>query len=562
MIRLRDIKLPAGHKEPDLIMKIEKTLCLDIIYPGNSYPQLSYKIIRRSIDARKKPDIFFVYTVGVTLFGKDEERILCFVNKNRKISRIRKLSDCMITDPVVKYEMPSKGNKELSKRPVVVGFGPAGMFASLLLARSGYCPIVIERGKRIEERAADVDEFWKSSHLKTESNVLFGEGGAGTFSDGKLNTLTKDTNGRNTFVLETFAGHGTDPDILTDAKPHIGTDVLRVVVRSIRQEIISLGGTVMFNTKLCRINRADGRVCSVSAVDTVTGEETVIDTEVLILCPGHSARDTFEMLYDTGTSIEQKSFACGFRVMHPQKLVDKWQYGDDSDKLGLPPADYKVANETSEGRRVYSFCMCPGGYVVNSSSEDGRICVNGMSYRDRGGYFANSAIIAAVDPKDFIQDEVSPDHPLAGMYYQRDIEEKAYNCADGAIPVQRFTDFEEDTASGDIEGIDRGVRGAVKPSNLRGIFSEDIDSAIIESMHKFGYTREGFDTDAVMLGVETRTSSPIRIVRDETLQSNIKGLYPCGEGAGYAGGITSAAADGIRTAEKIITTYGSPKEVG
>ena len=559
MIRIRDIKLPAASGMGELIDETARILCLDKIYPGNSYPDFSCEVLRRSTDARKKPDIYRIYTVRLLIGQDDEDTILAYFRKNAKNPRIRRSLEKIVTDIPEEYSIPECGNVPLSTRPVIIGAGPCGLFCALLLARRGFAPVVIERGEDVDQRARSVEEFWNGGKLTPDSNVQFGEGGAGTFSDGKLVTLTKDSGGRNTYVIKTFYEHGAPKDITIDAKPHIGTDMLRSVVKSIREEIISLGGQVMFNTKLTGISsEACGRrkIRSVTVTDTVTGLQQEIETDICILCPGHSARDTFEMLYGLGITMNAKSFAAGFRVIHPQTAVNFWQYGcEDPKSIGLGPAEYKVTNETSKGRRVYSFCMCPGGYVVNASSEEGRIAVNGMSENDRAGRFANSAIVVAVDPDDFLQDEVAKDHPLAGMYYQRRLEEEAYRRGDGNIPVQKFSDFENAAISGDIGDITDGIKGGAKSAMLRGIFSENIDEAVIESMHKFGYTRKGFDTDAVMLGVEMRTSCPLRIERDENYESSVAGLYPCGEGAGYAGGITSAAADGIRCAEKIITKY-------
>ncbi|MCR5672368.1 MAG: FAD-dependent oxidoreductase [Lachnospiraceae bacterium] len=560
MIRIKDIKLPTGHNEEDVSNEIAKILCLDKIYPGNSYPKLSFEMIRRSIDARKKPQIFFVYTVRVLMSADDEQRVIKYLTTGQKNNRVKRSLEKIITSEEIQYVIPECGDLPLKLPPVIVGSGPAGMFAALSLARRGFCPIVIERGEDVDARSRTVKEFWDSGKLDTESNVQFGEGGAGTFSDGKLVTLTKDTNGRNTFVIKTFYEHGASKDITVDAKPHIGTDILKSVVRSIREEIISLGGKVIFNTRLTGITTEDGakqkKLVSVKTTNVKTGEMSEIKTDVCVLCPGHSARDTFEMLYDMGVEMSAKSFATGFRVIHPQSLVNEWQYGvEDPKTIGLPAAEYKVTNETSKGRRVYSFCMCPGGYVVNASSEEGRLTVNGMSESKRDGKYANSAMIVAIDPDDFIQDKVEKGHPLAGMYYQRRIEEEAFLRAKGKIPVQTFEDFKDHKITKSVQGIEDGIKGEFMYADLRGLLSDDIDEAVIESMHKFGYTRKCFDSSAVMLGVEMRTSSPVRIGRDDGLMSNIKGLYPCGEGAGYAGGITSAAADGLKCAEKIIEKY-------
>ena len=559
MIRIRDIKLPVTCGMGDLIEETAKILCLDKIYPGNSYPGFSLKLLRKSTDARRKPDIYFVYTVLVLISDEDEKKITGYLRHNRTNPKVKRNLDRILTDPVVTYNLPECGEESLALRPVVVGAGPAGLFCSLALAMRGFNPILVERGEDVDSRSRTVDAVWNGESVPYDSNVSFGEGGAGTFSDGKLTTLTKDTNGRNTFVLQTFARYGAPEEITYEAKPHIGTDILKSVVKNIREEIIRLGGEVCFNTRLADIDTDGDRLSSVTLIDVINENVKKIKTNACILCTGHSARDTFEMLYSKNIRMSQKNFAVGFRVIHPQTDVNFWQYGIcETENTPLAPADYKVANETAKGRRVYSFCMCPGGYVVNASSENNGICVNGMSEYKRDGKYANSAIIAAVTPDDFAQNEVPSDHPLAGMYYQRNIEDKAYERGKGSIPIQSFGDYEKGIGNSDIKVPDDAVKGRVFAADLRGIYSEDIDEAIIESMHKFGYTRKGFDDrNVLMLGVEARTSSPIRIERDENLESNIKGLYPCGEGAGYAGGIVSAAADGLRCAEQIILRYRS-----
>ena len=555
MIRIKDLKLNINSKEENLLVKIADVLMLQKIFKNNGLPDFSFEICRRSIDARKKPDIFYIYTVKVLLSDENEKLIRDF-HRNKTF----KYSDKILWDEPEIYKVPNCGENTITYRPVVVGSGPAGLFCALNFARCGFKPIVVERGECVENRDISVEKFWKGGPLNTESNIQFGEGGAGTFSDGKLNTLTKDKNGRNSYVLKTFYEFGAKREITFEAKPHIGTDVLKKVVKNMRLEIEKLGGTYMFNTKLIGINTEvfSGKeyVSSVCLENVITKERNIVNTGTVVLAIGHSSRDTLKMLYDLGVKMEQKNFAVGFRVVHPQGLVDRWAFDKSAKELGLPAADYKVTNQTSSGRNVYSFCMCPGGYVVNASSEEGLLCVNGMSYSGRDSDYANSAVIASVTPEDFLQKEVPNDHPLAGMYYQRNLEREAYNRGNGNICAQLFEDFVRDCKSEKINNFEGFVKGKAEPSNLRNIFSEEIDKAFIESMNKFGYTREYFDgKDVVMLGVETRTSSPVRILRNENCISNIEGLYPCGEGAGYAGGITSAAADGLRVSETIISKY-------
>jgi len=548
MIQIRDIKLKIDHNENALKIKISELLRLESLFKSTKIPEFSYEILRKSIDARKKPDIYYIYTVLVD-FSINENKVKKFLaGKNLKNIDFKVAED---------FKLPFTGDMALEKRPVIIGSGPCGLFSAYLLAQRGFKPIVIERGEPVDERTLTVDRFWETGQLDTESNVQFGEGGAGTFSDGKLNTLTRDTNGRNSYVLKTFAKFGANKEITYVAKPHIGTDVLKNVVKNLRNEIIELGGQFMFDTKLVAINKSKNSVHSIELEHVKSGFRFYIETDILLLCIGHSARDTFEMLYDLGIDMKPKSFAVGFRLSHPQRLVDQWQYGvNDAGELGLGAADYKVTNESTNNRRVYSFCMCPGGFVVNASSEDGLCTVNGMSLSKRDSKYANSAIICQVEPDDFIQDVVDSSHPLKGMYYQRNIEAIAYKRGNSKVCVQYFNDFANNNPSDEVNSKDICLKGKYQAGNLRNIYSEDIDFAIIESIKKFGYTRKGFDQErAVLYGVETRTSSPVRINRDENFISNINGIYPCGEGAGFAGGITSAAADGMRVAESIISKY-------
>lgn len=490
-------------------------------------------IIKKSIDARKKGDLKYVYTVELAL-----ERENKYLNKikDKNVAKVEKK----------KYEYDIVGKNIPAHRPIVVGSGPAGLFCSYFLALEGYQPILLERGKSVEERTKAVEKFWREGILDTECNVQFGEGGAGTFSDGKLNTLVKDSLGRNKKVLEILVEHGAPEEILYWNKPHIGTDHLSKIVKNIREHIISLGGEVRFSSKVTDIQLENGTVNGV-----VVNEKEFIPCEVLILAIGHSARDTFEMLYKKKAAMEQKAFAIGVRIEHPQDLISKVQYGACYKEM--PAADYKLTYHASNGRSVYSFCMCPGGFVVNSSSEKNRLVVNGMSNFARDEKNANSALIVNVGPKDFGSDKV-----LAGMEFQRKWEEMAYKAGNGAIPVQLFGDFRKKEVSKAFASIQPNTKGKYQFANLWTCLPAYICDTLVEGIEAFDKKIKGYGTeDAVLLGVETRTSSPVRIVREkDTLQScNIKGLYPCGEGAGYAGGITSAAMDGMKVFEKIIKKY-------
>ncbi len=521
-------------------------------------------IVKQSIDARKKPDIFYSYTVDVTLSQE-----IC--SKEAKLlKRCKENQVSLVTDKP--YTFPRSGEKRMEQRPVIVGMGPAGLFCGYMLALHGYRPILIERGKDVDSRTDDVMLFWENGKLHPNSNVQFGEGGAGTFSDGKLNTLIKDKDGRNREVLRIFVEHGAPEKILYDGKPHIGTDILTNVVKSMREAIKAHGGEVFFETEMKRLQIEHGHITGIQA-ETSTGEAKIIPCDTVVLAIGHSARNTFETLYEQQVPMEAKSFAVGFRVEHPQNMINQAMYGkEEAGVLGAAP--YKVTAKTSVGRGVYSFCMCPGGYVVNASSEEGRLAVNGMSYSDRGSANANSAIIVAVTPKDF-----GSEHPLAGMEFQRLLEEKAYKTGQGRIPVQRYGDFrmfvetelkgciektntvsaaEEASNTNETEKRDYlpCTKGKYFFANLIDILPMECNQAFVEGMEVFGHQIKGFDRpDALMLGVESRTSSPVRIHRGDNLQSEIIGLYPCGEGAGYAGGITSAAMDGIRVAEEIAKRF-------
>lgn len=496
----------------------------------------SVQILKHSIDARKKPQIFQVYSLGIKLNRISEETVV----KKCKNANI-------VLSEQVEYHFPEMGTKKLSKRPVIIGMGPAGLFCGYMLALHGYRPILLERGCDVETRTQDVEEFWQGGILKANSNVQFGEGGAGTFSDGKLNTLVKDKKGRNKEVLRIFVHAGAPEEILFESKPHIGTDILKKVVISMREEIIQNGGEVRFESKVTALKTENGEVTGV-----VISDQEEIQTSHVVLAIGHSARDTFSYLNSIHLPMESKAFAVGMRVEHPQMLINEVMYGKEHGKE-LPAAPYKLTAKTSVGRGVYSFCMCPGGYVVNASSEKERIAVNGMSYSDRNSQNANSAIIVQVTPNDF-----GTEGPLAGVEFQRRLEEKAYMAGNGKIPVQYYEDYVADKESDENAEYQKPcIKGMYAYANLRGILPEECEQAFIEGMEHFDKVIPGFAAkDAILAGIESRTSSPVRIHRDENLQSPaIKGLYPCGEGAGYAGGITSAAMDGIYIAEKIAECY-------
>ena len=545
MIRVNQIKVHPAADKYTILKKTAKIL-------GIKESEIaSFEIIKQSIDARKKPEIYYSYVVDVELVPSMKAQ-------QAKIIKKCKTGQASMSADVI-YRFPQSGNKPLTNRPVVVGMGPAGLFCGYFLAKNGYRPILIERGKDVDSRTADVEKFWETGVLNTASNVQFGEGGAGTFSDGKLNTLVKDKDGRNKEVLKVLVEYGAPEKILYDAKPHIGTDVLAVVVKNIRNEIIRMGGEVHFETEMTSLV-IDGEESKhiKGIVVNEKGNVYQIPCEQVVLAIGHSARNTFETLYQQLVPMEAKSFAVGMRVEHPQDMINESQYGmADAGVLGAAP--YKVTAKTSVNRGVYSFCMCPGGYVVNASSEEGRLAVNGMSYSDRGSANANSAIIVAVTPEDF-----GSDHPLAGVYFQRELEKKAFELGGGKIPVQRYGDFKSsvETKASVLEQKDMSksfapcTKGGYAYADLTSILPEECNIAFVEGMEQFGRMIKGFDReDAILLGVESRTSSPVRIHRDEQLQSQIRGLYPCGEGAGYAGGITSAAMDGVRIAEEIASQY-------
>ncbi|MCR5451925.1 MAG: FAD-dependent oxidoreductase [Lachnospiraceae bacterium] len=524
MIKVDQIRIPVGTDFNEVLET--KRLCAKKL--GVKTSDLSdFKIIRRSIDARKKPDeVYFVYSACLNISGK--------YKKSRDVNEYRE----------VIYKLPDALGAAPKYRPVVVGMGPAGLFAALILAKCGYRPIVLERGKKVEDRQKDVSDFFDGGKLLLDSNVQFGEGGAGAFSDGKLSSQVKDKEGRINYILNTFAKCGANEDILYEYKPHVGTDVLMTVVSNIRNEIIASGGEVRYQTCVSDIITSGN---SVTGLKLKSGD--IIETDHAILAIGHSARDLFFSLYDSGVNMQAKDFAVGLRVEHPQELINERQYGKKA-ALILPAASYRLSCQTRNERGVYSFCMCPGGYVVNASSENGFLAVNGMSYSKRDSENANSAIVVSVGDKEF-----DKSYPLSGIKYQRELEKKAFELARGAVPQQFYKDF-KNKEKGNIKGNLTRLKGIGEASDLSSLFSDDIFSSFCEGMEDFGKKIPGFAADNTLLsGVESRTSSPVRIPRDNRFVSNYNGLYPCGEGAGYAGGILSAAIDGMKVAEAVIKDY-------
>ncbi len=530
-VRIQELRLPIPHEPGAIRNKAAKMLRID----PEDVRDLS--VYRRSVDARRKPEINFCYTVDVTLSERAEKRF------RPDPPGIRICDD-------VPYSFPSSGSEPIQCRPVIIGTGPAGLFCGLELARAGYRPLLFERGEDVDSRRAAVEHFWQTGELDPETNVQFGEGGAGTFSDGKLNTAIHDSGGRIREVLNIFAEHVADPSILYDARPHIGTDALCEIVKNIRKEIEDLGGGIFFDRCLTDIFSDNGHVSGVELEDTHTYQTKKIDTRIVVLATGHSARDTFRMLSGKGIPMEPKSFAVGLRIEHPQSMINLAQYGTE-ELTQAGPADYRLTAKSSEGRGVYTFCMCPGGYVINASSEPEGLAVNGMSYSERDGINANSAIVVTVGPEDLEDRSL-----FAGLKFQRELEEKAFRAGNSRIPVQLYADFchrEKSRALGDVSPQ---TKGGWEFSDLRAVLPEELSMALIEGMQSFGKRLKGFDRpDAVLSGVESRTSSPVRILRGENRQSTMEGLYPCGEGAGYAGGITSAAVDGIKTAEEIAARF-------
>ncbi|MPQ43330.1 NAD(P)/FAD-dependent oxidoreductase [Clostridium tarantellae] len=528
-IRVNNITLSVDDDINLIKNKVAKKLRLPLSEVNN------IKIIKESIDARKKSMIKFNYCVDIE--HEDESKIVAKVNdRDVKI-------ETLVLDELV------SGNENLNHRPVVIGLGPAGLFAALLLAKKGYRPLVFERGEDVENRTKTVEKFWKTGVLNTESNVQFGEGGAGAFSDGKLTTRIKDT--RCDFILEALVKGGAPEEIIYKGKPHVGTDILKKVVKNIREEIKALGGEVKFNSKFEGILKSNGKLKGI----IVNGEEVPCDA--LILALGHSSRDTYEMLFNKGIFMSQKPFAIGVRVEQPQGLINISQYGEKyANHPKLKAAEYRLTYQSKKlERSVYSFCMCPGGVVVNAASEKERLCVNGMSYHARDKENANAAIVVAVGPKDF-----EGNHPLSGMEFQRHYEALAYKEGgrNYSTPIQLVGDFMENKISTKLGKVNPSVlSNGYEFVDLRKCLPSYVIEGLKEGLKDFDRKIKGFaNYDSILTGIETRTSAPVRIERNESLQSiSLEGLYPAGEGAGFAGGIVSAAVDGLKVAESIIKKY-------
>jgi uncharacterized FAD-dependent dehydrogenase len=532
MLRITELRLPLEHAPDALNAAIAKRLNI----AASAIKDVT--VFKRSYDARKVSALMFIYTVDVVLGSETSETAL-----------LKKFADDpkVTPTPDTSYRFVGQAPATLKSRPVIVGFGPCGIFAALILAQMGFRPIVLERGKAVRERTQDTWGLWRKNVLNPESNVQFGEGGAGTFSDGKLYSQIKDPRHLGRKVLEEFVKAGAPAEILYVAKPHIGTFRLVGMVETMRHEIEQLGGEIRFQQRVSGLNIANGKVCGVRLA---SGEEIATDHVVLAL--GHSARDTFETLHEQGVFMEAKPFSVGFRIEHPQSLIDKARLGPNAGNPLLGAADYKLVHHAANGRAVYSFCMCPGGTVVAATSEPNRVVTNGMSQYSRNERNANAGIVVNVDPKDYGGNAANP---LAGIEFQRQLESRAFELGGGTYeaPGQLVGDF--------LAGRPSTQLGAVEPSYKPGVHLTDLSSAlppyVIEAMREalpaFGRQIRGFDmSDAVLTGVETRTSSPLRITRGEDCQSvNVQGLYPAGEGAGYAGGILSAGVDGIKVAEAL-----------
>ena len=521
MIRIRQIKVNIlKDTKEELIKQISKKINID------KNDILDYKISKKSIDARKKENIYYVYEVDINI--KNEEKV--------------KLNTDIFKTPNEEYIYKITGNNYMKERPIIVGSGPSGLFCAYMLTISGYKPIVIERGEKIEDRVNTVSKFFNKGILNKNSNVQFGEGGAGTFSDGKLNTLVKDKDFKMKKVFEIFKEFGAPKEIMYDSKPHIGTDKLRNVIINMRNKMISLGCEFRFNTTLTDLIIENDKIKAIQV-----NNNEIINCDALILALGHSARDTFKMLNKHNIKMVNKPFAVGIRIQHKKDMINESMYGNY--KNVLPTASYKLTYKASDNRGVYSFCMCPGGFVINSSSEEERLVINGMSNYKRDEENSNSALIVTVSESDY------GTNLFDGMKFQEELEKRTYEVGKGKIPTQNYIDFKNNKISNNLL-IDPVFKGDYSLANLNDIFPKYIINDLIEAIEYFNTKIKGFNRDdSIISAVESRTSSPIRILRDENYMTNIKGIYPIGEGAGYSGGITTSAMDGIRCFEKIISIY-------
>ncbi len=533
-IRVEHVQVPLEDGLPDL--KKAAAAALNI----SSNEIRTVKIVRRSLDARRKNRIHFVYTLDVEL----PEQIL---------RRINVKNAAVVSRTELPVETLKPGSQNLWDRPVIVGAGPSGLFAALTLTQAGYRPVLIDRGKKVEDRTRDVERFWHQGSLCQESNVAFGEGGAGTFSDGKLTTRIK--NHRVQVVLDELIKAGAPAEIRYEQKPHLGTDQLKRILVSIRQYLLDHGCDIRYSAKMTGLHHQDGAVRSIE----VNGCDQ-IPSQVLLLCTGHSARDTYRMLFESGVPMEPKAFSVGLRVEHPQEMIDRIQYGQMAGHPLLPPAEYQLADRSRSGRGVYTFCMCPGGFVVGASTEADHLVVNGMSLSARGGKNANAAVVCTVDHRD-----LNSRHPLAGIEFQREWEQAAYSRGGGGFraPAQNLKGFMQEGSSRSIQTtlVEPSYRPGVEPASLSQCLPVQVVGALQEGIQLFDRKMRGFaHPDAILTGIETRTSAPLRIPRNQQRVSiGLEGIYPVGEGAGYAGGIMSAAVDGIETAEAVIGRYARPK---
>ena len=532
MIRITDIKIElkdALNSEMEL-QNLRKHVTQN--YRIKDQDILSFSIYKKAIDARKKDHVHFVYSLDLQI--NHEDTIL-----DKELKGLSKA-------PVLNYIDLEKGFEKLVNPPVIIGFGPSGIFAALLLARRGYKPIVLERGFDVDQRSKNVEHFYKTGEFHEDYTILFGEGGAGTFSDGKLTTLINDLRCR--VVLESLVKAGAQDEILYINKPHIGTDVLKGVIKNIRNEIISLGGQVLFNSKVTDLVIENNVLKGL-----IVNHQDKITTDVCLMGIGHSARDTFQTIYNQGVHLIQKAFSIGVRIEHPQSMINQAQYGKYATYPNLGAADYKLSYHDPSGRSAYTFCMCPGGWVMCASSEEGGVVTNGMSESKRDYENANSALLVNVSPENF-----GSIHPLAGVEFQRQFEKKAFMLGGSnySAPIQLVGDFLNDRHSTKLGAVTPSYRPGYKFVKMTDIFPKYVTDTMKEAIRDFDRKIKGFSMDdAILTGVETRSSSPIRIVRNEDHVSNIFGLYPMGEGAGYAGGIMSSAVDGIKTAEKVISKY-------